>query len=227
VLLCTGSRPLEGVPEAVGAAADKIMEWVRERGPQWKTARIERARSAKEAEERRAAEGRAEEARRKAEEVRRKAEEGQAVIARQAEAARLRDLLALFDDDEAGDTAGAGDVGTHMEVDEDDVAGQLLGGSAAPAGIAAAVSTGGTAADDEGEDEQEVEPEDEQSAPERGLGMSAGGKEAAPGTRVVPAAAGAKGLSGKDDVEDKRTAAERVEFRKGVHEVRTPGSVGR
>jgi hypothetical protein len=217
-LLCTDSRPPGDVPETICAVADLICGWIRERGAQWKALRAERLRLAREAEQRRAAEERAEEARRRAEE-----EEEEAAVARREEAARMRELLALLEDDEDGAAVSAGNTGGHMDVDEVDVAGQLLGGSAAPAEIAVTASTGGTAADDEGEDEQ--------STAEHGLVVSAAakqGEEVTVGTKLVAAAvAGAKDAPGKDSAEDRRTAAERVEFREGIHEVRIPASMRR
>jgi hypothetical protein len=63
-----GSRPLEGVLEVVGTATDMILGWVCKWGLQWKVLRTERLKLVREAEERRVAEERAEEARWKAKE---------------------------------------------------------------------------------------------------------------------------------------------------------------
>jgi hypothetical protein len=203
------------VPEPVRVAADMIFGWVRERGPQWKASRVERQRVAREAEERRIVEERAAEARREAEEraaeARREAEEREAAARRREEAARMQDLLAFLEDD-ADDTddgaASNGGAGEHMKTDSRDVAYPVT------------ASTGGTAADDEGEEEQEGEPEEEQegepeeegSVPDREFAT------ATPAKRVKAAAV----ASGKGGSGDKRTAAERVLFNAARHEVRAP-----
>lgn len=198
--LSDGARPAEGVPEEIGREADLIMEWVDARGQAWHDARLQRQREARDADQRRQREAAAAAARQQ-ESDRAAAARLAQEVKRQEDLARRARLIRSFS--VGGDGAGGVDVGGEvgaMDVDGGDKGQSNAGELGALSGVAATASTGGTVGDDEGEDEHDSSADE---APAVGVGVAAAHKEA----------------------EAKRTAAERVEFIEGVHQVRAASVV--
>jgi hypothetical protein len=196
--LVRGSRLAEGVPEVVCRGADLIWQWIGERGAAWKEARRQRSKEAKREDARRVAEALA------AVKAQAAAEEAAAVkaaadaVAAQVEAARVRALAFGLNDftDESDEDGDPGEVGAGMDVDA----------GTAPGELAVTASTGGTVADDKGEDEAGERPV---------KGKTAGGAPSVGRDSVEGRAAGVVG----GESPTKKTAAESVSFRGSVHEV--------